>query len=54
MNGDVDEKRGRLALKAAAVTAELYQAETRSRLVSAQLKEAIFPLGDQPLDSKKA
>jgi len=49
MNGDIDEKRGRLALKAAAVTAELYQAETRSRLVAVQLKEAVLPLGKQPI-----
>jgi len=49
MNGQIDEKRGRLALKAAAITAELYQAETRSRLVAAQLKETVRPLGSQSL-----
>ncbi len=49
ISGKVDEKRGRLALKAAAITAELYQAETRSRLVAAQLKEAVTPLGEQSL-----
>jgi hypothetical protein len=49
MNGTLDEKRGRLALKAAGVTAELYQAETRSRMVASQVNETVIPFGQQPI-----
>lgn len=53
VNGDIDEKRGRLAINASTRIIEAFQAETRSRLVAAQLKEQIHQLGEQPLADSK-
>lgn len=49
INGDVDEKRGRLALKAATAFAELYQAENRARLIAHQVGEAVQKFGSTPI-----
>lgn len=53
INGDIDEKRGRLALKAANVFAELHQAENRSRLIAHQVGEAVQRFGATPIYSSE-
>lgn len=52
MNGKVKEKEGRLAINAATRIIESFQAESRSRLISQNLKETVHALGEQPLYGK--
>jgi ribosomal protein L10 len=49
INGDIDEKRGRMALNAATRIVELGQMETRTRMVARQLGEVVVPLGQMSI-----
>lgn len=49
LNGDVDPKRGAVAIKAALVTTELIHAENRAALIAHQLGRVPFQFGKLPL-----